>query len=331
MKLPTPRGQLSHSLVTALTSSAPVPDPDLAAEGCRLADDDLQLTLWTLYELHYRGFEDVDGFWEWNPDLLRLRQQIETIFERDLRRLGVVACLPRTPLAAAVSELIAAEQGPSLARFIHREATATQFVEFLIQRSIYHLKESDPHSWALPRATGPVKVALAEILYDEFGAGDPLRLHSGLFARSMAAVGLHTEYGHYIDQVPGYSLAVNNAMSFFGLHRRLLGAVLGHLAAFEATSSIPNRRYSQGAARLGFGTEVTDYFEEHVEADAVHEQIALRDICENLVDEEPELRSDVLLGVAVCLRLDQLAATRMIEEWSTGATSLHQPATPWVA
>ena len=40
-------------------------------------------------------------------------------------------------------------------------------------------------------------------------------------------------------------------MSLFGLHRRLRGALVGHLAAFEMTSSIPNRRYGDGLRRLG--------------------------------------------------------------------------------
>ena len=63
-------------------------------------------------------------------------------------------------------------------------------------------------------------------------------------------------------------------MTLFGLHRRLRGAIAGHLAAFEMTSSLPNRTYGDGFRRLGFGGDVTGYFDEHVEADAVHEQIA---------------------------------------------------------
>ena len=38
-----------------------------------LADDDVQLALWTLSELHYRGFDGVEDNLEWDVDLLRLR------------------------------------------------------------------------------------------------------------------------------------------------------------------------------------------------------------------------------------------------------------------
>ena len=33
-----------------------------------------------LYELHYRGFEDVDDDLEWNPTLLALRSELERDF-----------------------------------------------------------------------------------------------------------------------------------------------------------------------------------------------------------------------------------------------------------
>ena len=42
---------------------------------------------------------------------------------------------------------------------------------FLRQRSILGLKESDPQSLLLAVLPGGAKVALAELLYDEFGAG----------------------------------------------------------------------------------------------------------------------------------------------------------------
>ena len=91
-------------------------------------------------------------------------------------------------------------------------------------------------------------------------------------------------------------------MSLFGLHRRWRGAALGHLACVEMTSSEPSRRYSAGLRRLGFDERTTVFYDEHVEADAVHEQIASVDMCGSLVAEEPgaaarrPLRCGVLAG-----------------------------------
>lgn len=104
-------------------------------------------------------------------------------------------------------------------------------------------------------------------------------------------------------------------MSVFGLHRRWRGAAMGHLAAFESTSSRPCSRIAAGARRLDLPEAVAAYYEEHIEADAVHEQLAVRGICVPLVEADPGLRQDVLLGVAACLDLDGLAAGEHLARW----------------
>jgi hypothetical protein len=53
------------------------------------------------------------------------------------------------------------------------------------------------------------------------------------------------------------TLATNNLISLFCLHRRLRGALLRHLAAYEATSALPNRRYGNGLRRLGYDEGAT--------------------------------------------------------------------------
>ena len=153
----------------------------------------------------------------------------------------------------ALRAVAAADDGPSLSRYIEREATVEQLLEFVVHRSAYQLKEADPHSWALPRLHGGPKAALVQIQADEYGNGDPARIHAQLFADAMDALGLDPRYGAYIDQLPGSTLATVNLMSLFGLHRRWRGAIVGHLALFEMESSLPNRRYADGLRRLGYG------------------------------------------------------------------------------
>ncbi|MGW2997108.1 iron-containing redox enzyme family protein, partial [Streptomyces sp. NPDC001193] len=60
------RGELSRAVTEALRSDAP---PVYAAGAVPKADpwgEDLQLALYVLYELHYRGFEGVDDEREWD-------------------------------------------------------------------------------------------------------------------------------------------------------------------------------------------------------------------------------------------------------------------------
>jgi hypothetical protein len=325
MKLPSSRGPVSGLLCDWL-NGASTPDVGAATAAVHslsadpLTDDDLQLGLWVLYELHYRGFEGVDDTWEWSPDALTVRAGLEARFEARVRELtqdSVQQVLGSVlPLPEALFAFCADFEGPSPARFVHREATAEQLQHFLALRSIYALKEADPTTFALPRLTGPAKVALAEVQYDEYGAGRAERLHQDMYAGLMAACGLDPTYGHYLDDTPALVLAANNVQSLFGLHRRLRGAAVGHFAAFEATSSLPSRRIAGGIRRLGFPDAAAAYYDEHVEADAVHEQIAMRDLCGGLATSEPELVPDIVLGAAACLHLDALAAAELMESWA---------------
>jgi hypothetical protein len=328
LKLPQARGPLSDQVLRALAAgdeidvrSASGLLEDRLADHDVLTDDDVHVTLWTAYELYYRGFDDVPPEREWDIALIDLRRRIEAHFERALRTATAervhTALDAEGDFATRLLDLIAEadDDAPSLAAYLQRAASTEQILDFMMQRSVYHLRESDPHSFVFPRIDGPAKVALAELQYDEYGAGRPDRLHATLFGDALEACGLDRTYGAYVDQASAHTFAVNNVMSLFALQRRLRGAALGHQAAFEATSSVPCRKIAAGIERVGLPDVVAAYFHEHVEADAVHEQLAAREICGNLVAAEPELAEDVLFGAAACLHLDALAADRQLGEW----------------
>jgi hypothetical protein len=228
------------------------------------------------------------------------------------------------PIDIRLREVIRLDDGPSVARHFEHHGTPEQMREFLMHRSIYQLREADPHSLGIPRIGGAAKAALVEIQADEYGGGDPSRMHALLFARSMRALGLDDTFGAYLDRLPGSTLAWRNLMSLFGLHRRLRGALLGHLAAYEMTSTAPNRAYGNGLRRLGGDADATRFYDEHVEADAVHEQIAAVDMCGSLVAEDPTLAGDVLFGAACALAVDGLAAHHLMGAWEDGRSGLRR-------
>jgi Iron-containing redox enzyme len=114
-------------------------------------------------------------------------------------------------------------------------------------------------------------------------------------------------------------------MSLLGLHRRWRGAIVGHLALFEMSSSVPNRRYAAALRRLGLGAQVTDFFDEHVTADAVHESIAAVDLAGGLVRQDPTLAADVIWGARALVELEGRFARRLLEAWEEGRSSLLEP------
>ncbi|WP_369137551.1 iron-containing redox enzyme family protein [Modestobacter versicolor] len=334
MQLPKPRGPLSAGLRTDLLDGRAISpattaaaDELLAAVADPLTDDDLQLSLAICYELHYRGFDGVGDTWEWDPELLRLRARLEERHLAALRELAGTWPVTDEPVDQQLAAVIAADDGPSLSRYLARQGTVGQWREYLALRSVYHLKEGDPHTFAIPRLSGRAKAAMVEIQADEYGGGSAERMHSQLFAGMMRDLGLDTGYGALWDDAPAVAFSSVNTMSLFGLHRALRGACLGHLAAVEMTSSEPSRRYSAGLRRLGFDESTTVFYDEHVEADAVHEQIAAVDMCGSLVAEDPALAADVLFGAQCSLVMDGLTAVHLLGAWEAGRSALRsQPA-----
>jgi len=332
MKLPSPRGVLSARLGAALlggdraglAAMTATPDAPCAGGVPPWLDEDLQIALWCCYELHYRGFADVDDRWEWDPAVVAFRGRLEARWLAGLRSL-VAAGQPEGPVPAAVARLVSGSGGPDLPRYLARQGSFAEFAEYLAHRSVYQLKEADPHCFGIPRLGGRVKAALVEIEADEFGGGRPERVHAELFGVTMRWAGLADDYGHYVPVVPAQTLAVSNLMSLFALHRRWLGALLGHLAVLEMTSTGPSRAYSAAAARLGAGAAARRYFEEHVEADAVHEQVALHDLCGAFAAERPEAAGDILFGARCCLALDEVLARYLLSCWQDGRPSLLAP------
>jgi hypothetical protein len=328
IELPPPRGPLSERLFAAL-EAGPGEDleaPETVDPADPIADEDLQLALYVAYELHYTAIRGVDEAWEWQPSLLAFRAALERPFEAAVAELVPPASEAELrSVGESLQRIVAEDPGPPLSRHMETQGTREQMLEHVVHRSAYQLKEADPHSWAIPRLGPRPKAALLEVQADEYGGGSAERMHAVLFAKTMASLGLDPTYGAYLERLPAVTLATVNLMSGFGLHRRRRGAIVGHLAAFEMTSSIPNRRYGNALRRLGCDREATHFYDEHVEADAVHENIAAWDLAGGLAAEEPEVAADVLFGARALLQVEARWATHLMDAWERGESSLRQP------
>lgn len=321
--LPPPRGPVSELIAARLTEARDgTALLSRAAESGDPFGEDHQLALYLCYELHYRGFARVAAHWEWDPSLLALRALLEQRFlAAVIEDLGAV-----TPLQDQLEDLLVEPptgSGPS--HFLLKHGERWQAREYLAQRSLYHLKEADPQAWVIPRLHGRAQAAYVAIEYDEYGGGRPQRMHSELFANMMRDMGLDASYGAYLPAAPAEALAVVNLMSLFGLHREHRGALVGQFAAVEITSSPGARRLADALARLGATNEGTDFYREHVEADAVHEQLVRREVIAALLRDEPELESDVAFGLAASVRADERLGERAVARWKEQRSSLRIP------
>ncbi|MER0427995.1 MULTISPECIES: iron-containing redox enzyme family protein [Streptomyces] len=322
--LPAPRGPLSGTVIDALRTGADHPAP--AVGDADPFGDDLQLALYLLYELHYQGFEGVDDEHEWSPGLLALRRSLEEPFLAALRAGAGTDGDVESALSGLLVEPIG-DDGHSVSHFLQDHGELWHLREYAALRSLYHLKEADPHAWVIPRLYGRAKAAMVAVEFDEFGAGREADIHARLYADLMTDLSLETAYGHYLDAAPADVLATVNLMSLFGLHRSLRGALVGHFAAVEVTSSPGSRRLAAALKRVGAGPAAQRFYDEHVEADAVHEQVVRRDVIGGLLADEPHLESDIAFGIEATGLLEDRLAARLLAAWRSNSTALRgQPA-----
>ncbi|MFJ6438353.1 iron-containing redox enzyme family protein [Streptomyces sp. NPDC091416] len=318
--LPRGRGPLSRGVIRALTEPGR-PAPDVGdVPGADPYGEDLQLALYALYELHYRGFAGVPDDREWDPALMPLRRALEEHFLAALR--GEVPAGRSGD--AALGELLVepTDHRGSVAHHLQHDGELWQIKEYAAMRSLYHLKEADPHAWVIPRLRGRAKAGMAAIEYDEFGAGRAEHVHARLFADLMTDLDLDTRYGHYLDAAPACALAVVNIMTLFGLHRALRGALVGHFACLEITSSPGSRRLAAAMRRTGAGAAAEHFYAEHVEADAVHEQVVRREVVGGLLADEPALEADVAFGADVTVHLENRLSDHLLASWRAGKSAL---------
>ncbi|MFM9627188.1 iron-containing redox enzyme family protein [Streptomyces galilaeus] len=322
-RLPGARGPLSAGVREYLLGTGPLP-PAPTAERAAPYGDDLQLALYVCYEPHYRGFAGVSPDVEWDPGLLRLRAALEQRFLTALRADTPVQDSVEDALAELLVEPV---EGTGVSHFLRDEGELWQLREYAAQRSLYHLKEADPHAWVLPRLWGRAKAAMAAVEFDEYGGGRADRVHARLFADLMTDLDLDTTYGRHLDAACAETLATVNLMSLFGLHRGLRGALVGHFATVEITSSPGSRRLAEAMRRAGAGPAAAYFYDEHVEADAVHEQIVRHEVIGGLLEQEPWLAPDVAFGVGATVLLEDRLGERLLGDWRAGRSSLRTPLT----
>ncbi len=178
----------------------------------------------------------------------------------------------------------------------------------------------------IPRLAGAPKAALVEVQADEYGGGRAERMHSALFARTMQALGVDASYAVHLDRVPTVTLASVNALSMFAVHRRLLGALVGHLCAVEMTSSMPSKLYARGRVAWVMGWTPPCSSTSTSRPTRCTSRSSARDLAGGLARAQPERAGDILFGAAVCLAMDELGAQHMMDSWAAERSSLRAPA-----
>lgn len=320
--IPWPRGPLSAAVIEALRappgSLGPMPPVRVADP---LSDDDFQLALYLCYEVHYRDLTGLD--WEWDLDLLAFRAQLESALVAQLRD-EIAPASNRHPgdVVAAIEHLVATSRGAALSSYFRDGGSLDQLRELCVHRSVAHLREGDPHAFAIPRLAGDAKTSLIEIQYDNSGAGNHTDSRATQFATTMSALGLDDSYGSYVEMLPGVSLVTANLVSMFALHRKWRAQLVGHVTSVDMTSSPLRESFRHALERFGIGVDARRFYDARGELDASRADAARRRLVAGLLHGEPHLAGDVLFGAAAMVLVEENFSRHLLNAWDRQRTSL---------
>ncbi|WP_415849428.1 iron-containing redox enzyme family protein [Tsukamurella ocularis] len=194
----------------------------------------------------------------------------------------------------------------------------TRFRDYFAARSLYHLKEADPHAWAIPRLAPVCKAPFVAVEFDEYGAGHGEDVHQCLYADLLAAMDMGCEYLEYLDRAPAAAIAPVTLMSTFGLRRAELGAAIGHFAATEVTSPPGSARMVAALERIGAPDPAKRFYREHVEADSVHELVMRHDVVGAMVAAHPETEADIVRGICSWRLVEDRLDEALLAAWREG-------------
>ena len=316
--LPAPRGPLSECVLAALRDEAPPRDPPPVLEPY---GEDAQLTLYCLYELHYRGFAGVDAEREWDPDLLRVRRALERAFLAALRADVPPAttssgrspgCSPSrsTPRAPACRTTCSARRSLAAAR---------------VPRAPLALPPQGSRSAGLgdpATARGRPRRRWSPSSTTSTARATRSACTRGCSPAMMDALGLDDRYGAYLDAAPAATLAEVNLMSLCGLHRAVRGALVGQFATVELTSSPGSDRLVRAMHRLGLHADGVGVLRRahrgRRRARAAHAPRCARPAA----GRRAQLADDVVFGIRASTLLADRFDDQLLTAWSNPRTSL---------
>ena len=321
--LPTPRGPVSSAVIDALRSGDACDVDVSVVADCDPWGGDLQLALLVCQELAYRGWDGVPDRREWEQDVVAVRIQLE---DRFLAAVRAECAGSESSAAAELHALLAPMSDEGTASRLNERGTEREFSDYFAARSLYHLKEADPHAWVIPRLPPAIKAPFVAVEFDEYGGGRSEAVHQVLYADLLDDYGLSSEYLAYLDASPAEALATVTLMTALGQRREYRGACIGHFAATEITSSPACARILGGLERLNAPERVAHFYREHVEADAVHEAVMRDEVVAGLLAEEPEQEANIVFGIRAFNLVEDRLGAAFVRAWDNGTTVLQPEA-----
>ena len=223
-------------------------------------------------------------------------------------------------------DAVGTDDGYSLSQEVLESGDLARFLEVLVHRSVYQLKEADPHTWAIPRLGG--RSGAADRDPDGRVRQRPAREGPRRAVRHDAArCRARRPYGAYLEHLPGVTLATTNLISLLGGRRRLVPALLGHLAMFENTSVGPMARWAALCDRPRLPRRCSSLLRRaRRRRRPPRSPRPTARLVGGLLAECPSAAPDVVFGAAAGGLVESLFADHLRLAWAAGRSSLRDGA-----
>ncbi|WP_107066454.1 iron-containing redox enzyme family protein [Kitasatospora sp. NRRL B-11411] len=150
---------------------------------------------------------------------------------------------------------------------------------------------------------GGEKMEIAANYWDEMGNGDPARVHTLLFARALAAIGVDREYitRTFLPEA-GVS---GNLSACLALSRRHYYKAVGYFGVTEYLAPRRFRCVVDSWRRAGLDEVGIVYHDLHIGVDAGHAAGWFKNVVGPLVEADPQVGREIALGAAMRLNTSQ--------------------------
>ena len=211
--------------------------------------------------------------------------------------------------------------------YLKNEATFAELRHFLHQETPFDILFGDILALVLPGVYGLPKRELASNFWDEMGRGNLARMHRNLRLDMMAALDIRADT--HLSELESFcveELALANHYLVTALHRHRLPELIGSLLATE--TMVPGRLQCQidGWKRVGLPDEAMTYLIEHTVVDIEHAAGWLEGVVKPILEIQPNLLGDVVLGVLRRLQLAGDVCDAMHRAFRSGAAAQREAA-----
>ncbi len=257
------------TLATALATALDAGEPTLSAlSGARPADRlDRFRTLLTIYDLYAAPLPSLGARarWQHHPTVAEHKSRLEAdwIAELDARPAPE---LP-TRAVAALRALAARDRLPAAYRWLAKEASWTELVDFLALEGGPDAGFDDLVAVGQVGLAGSAKMELATNYWDEMGNGDPDAVHTVLHDRLVNAVQMPRISREHQPVEALERAALGGLVS---TNRWLQPELLGALGLIELQAGPRCRLVLQAFDRLGAPAAAYPFYQVHAEVDPRH-------------------------------------------------------------